>query len=319
MSEKTLDSTASTEAEIKEPRIFLVNRDETKEKVKELKKESELADKKSSRLSKISAVGIFLSMAGFFGAFQMPTDAMVDVGLAGAGACFISTIAAGIAEHIVAKRRDKIEAKIAKIQKVVDLREEAKTNPNIIVKERTEEETRLLRQLEKNTPKSLEDKGGLIAMSLGILAGGCGFAFGGEGVGVLFGGVTALASYAPFGIAAKIAERRERKLKEQLTECSKKAHPKICEQDLVAEMNRQLEEASRKIPSREELETEAERAKMEETVKKVAATVKHKVKKTQDKLEEKVNQKSAERSQRKAEQRRLKNSKPGRVNEQIDR
>lgn len=252
MEEKNLEK---IDLEANPRRIVLINKDDTKERLKKLEEKLEKNKRLSNRLLIGNSISCVLGIGGFFTSVSgvMHSDKALVVGLVGSISLAVASGVGLTVEAIIEKRAKKMESELERIRKAVKAREKAQNNPNIVIEEKTEKETLWERKLEKKRSEKIGKVGAITSTSVGSLGGLGGYAVGGLfGAGIV-GGVSAGLTYLPFALARHIAKVRESKIEKQLEESMNQNHPDYCAQELL----REIAELSKQ--TKQKLESEAEK------------------------------------------------------------
>ena len=237
-------------------RIVLVNKNDTEERLKKLEKKAKIW-KMLGNTSFCSSV--LTSGAGFLVFFGETLNAIstyaytgkFEPSLVGLGIFTLGIVAYSASREIM-EHSDKLEKDLQKLRETVALREEAKNNPNIVIKEKSENLTRLEKKLNRFKPEAMERIGTAPSAAVGLLGGLGGAVIGGYMGAAIVGGITGGLCYLPFSILAKIAKKREDKLKKQIEKTIETDHPDFYRQEMLAEIKKLSEASKRDLQAKEQ-------------------------------------------------------------------
>ena len=232
-------------------KIVLLDKEDTKERLIQLEKKYKRLNKISNGAIAVIAAGGTLGFATFLGdgiyqGIQNSTanPAMGMVGAAGLGATAVLGTVGFATMGITMARQNKLEKELQKVRDAVALREEAKTNPNIVIEEKSAKQLELERKLKRFTPEKL-DKVSPFAATLGAMVGGfSSYALCQKSLGIVLCSTAmgATLGVAPIEMLSGRAQKRQDRLNAQLKETIKAEHPEFYKQDLRAEMDKIVQE-----------------------------------------------------------------------------
>lgn len=244
-------------------RVVLVNKDDTQERLEKLEKKLKRLEKTELLYQSALMLSSATSGAGVCAVLMSVLNDQPSYEGIVAGIGLMATLPVAAAAYVIHEVRAKsTREKIEEVRKSVELRKEAETNPNIIIKERTKKEQKLYDKV--NNGMNRLDNAKYIttaaAAGVGAIGGGTLGALLGGGepffTGGMMGGGAAIAGAVPlltFTVAKAVYKIRLKKLKKDYDKMMEENHADVLNSELLEAMRKITENATQETKQEEEI------------------------------------------------------------------